>query len=67
MTVFRRVEQALIEQKGLHANAAAVASAALLDFGMTPEGVQAVSNYWVAVAVYAQALFSGEQGVKTAR
>lgn len=56
-------EAAFIEHKGLATTAAAWAAAILLDYGMTPEQVHAVSNYWVSVAVYAQAVFSGEQGL----
>jgi hypothetical protein len=48
-------------QKGLRSTSAAWAAAVLTDLGMSPGAVQAVSNYWVAVCVYAQALFSSER------
>ncbi len=62
-TTLAATEAAFVAQKGLATTAAAWAAAILLDYGMTPEHVQAVSNYWVSVAVYAQAVFSGEQGL----
>jgi hypothetical protein len=63
VSTLRAAEAAFVEHKGLSTTAAAWAAAILLDYGMTPEHVHAVSNYWVAVAVYAQAVFSGERGL----
>lgn len=59
----RAAEAAFVARKGLSTTAAAWAAAILLDYGLTPEQVHAVSNYWVSVAVYAQAAFSVERGV----
>ena len=38
-----------------------MAAAGLTDLGLSPDAVQAVSNYWVAVCIDAQALFSSER------
>lgn len=57
------VEAEFHAQKGLGTTSAAWAAAVLSDLGMTPDAVQAVSNYWVAVCIYAQALFSTERAL----
>jgi hypothetical protein len=59
--LLRELEAELEAQKGLRSTSAAWAAAVLTDLGMSPGAVQAVSNYWVAVCVYAQALFSDER------
>jgi hypothetical protein len=64
VSTLRAAEAAFVAHKGLSTTAAAWAAAILLDYGMTPGHVHAVSNYWVAVAVYAQAVFSGERGLE---
>jgi hypothetical protein len=64
VSTLRAVEEAFVTQKGLATTAAAWAAAALLDFGMTPDGIHAISNHWVTVCVHAQALFSAERGVQ---
>ncbi|HVV88239.1 MAG TPA: citrate/2-methylcitrate synthase [Kofleriaceae bacterium] len=66
VTLLREVEAAFIAQKGLRTSAAAWAAAILLDFGMTPVQVQAVSNFWVTVCVYSHAVYAGERGVNAA-
>jgi citrate synthase len=63
VSLLREVEAAFVAQKGLRTTAAAWAAAILLDCGMTADGVHAVSNYWVTVAVFAQALYSHERGL----
>ncbi|MDX2091975.1 MAG: citrate/2-methylcitrate synthase [Kofleriaceae bacterium] len=63
VTLLREVDQAFCAAKGLRSTSAAWAAAALCDYGMNPEQVLAVSNYWVAVCVYSQALYSGERSV----
>jgi hypothetical protein len=61
VTLLHEVEAAFSSQKGLRTTSAAWAAAALTDLGLTPDAVQALSNYWVAVCIYAQALFSVER------
>lgn len=63
VNLLRRVEAAFMAQKGLGSTAAAWAAAVLGDLGMSPDAVVAVSNYWVSVCVYAQALYSVERGL----
>jgi hypothetical protein len=63
VTLLREAAAAFFAQKGLRTSAAAWAAAILLDFGMTPEQVHAVCNFWVSVCVYAQAVYAGERGV----
>lgn len=63
VTLLREAEAAFLAHKDLRSNAAAWAAAILSDFGMTPEQVHAVCNYWVAVCVYAQAVYAGERGL----
>ena len=58
--VMREVEAAFREGKGLAATSAGWVAAILLDFGMTPHQVEAVSSVWVANNVWAQAAFSAE-------
>lgn len=57
------VEQAFAAQKGLRTTSAAWAAAMLCDFGLSPDCVQAVSNFWVTVCVYSQATYAGERGL----
>lgn len=61
--LLREADLAFFGAKGLRSTSAAWAAAALSDFGMNPEQVLAVSNYWVAVCVYSQALYSAERSV----
>jgi citrate synthase len=61
VTLLHQVEAAFSARKGLRSTSAAWAAAVLTDLGLTPDAVQAVSNYWVAVCIYAQALFSSER------
>ena len=63
MTLLRAADEAFAARKGLRSTAAAWAAAILSDLDMSPDAVHAVSNYWVAANVYAQALFSGERGL----
>ena len=63
VTLLRLADDAFHQHRGLRSTAAAWAAAVLSDFGMTPEQVHAVSNYWVAVCVYAQAVYAGERGL----
>lgn len=49
--------------RGLRSTAAAWAAAILSDFGMSPDAVHAVSNFWVTTCVFAQGLYSGERGL----
>lgn len=58
--VLRVVEDAFRARRGLRSTAAAWAAAILCDLGMTPAQVEAVSNSWVSVCVYAQAAFARE-------
>lgn len=62
VTTLRAAEAAFKARKGLTTTAAAWAAAILLDLGMSPDAVMAVSNHWVAVNVQAQALFATERG-----
>ncbi|MEZ4403634.1 MAG: hypothetical protein R3B06_26660 [Kofleriaceae bacterium] len=62
-TLLRAAEDAFTAQRGLRTTAAAWAAAILSDFGMTPDQVHAVSNFWVAVCVYAQGVFAHERGL----
>ena len=62
--LLREAERAMFAGRGLRTTAAAWAAAILSDYGMTPEQVEAVSNSWVSVCVYAQATFSGERGLR---
>lgn len=62
-TLLRQAEAAFLTHKNLRSNAAAWAAAILSDYGMSPEQVHAVCNFWVAVCVSAQAVFSGERGL----
>lgn len=64
VTLLHQVEAAFTLHKGLRTTSAAWAAAALTDLGLSPEAVQAVANYWVAVCVYAQALFSTERATQ---
>lgn len=61
--LLRAADAAFYQHKGLRPNAAAWAAAILSDYGMTPEQVHAVCNYWVSVCVYAQAVYAGERGL----
>jgi len=61
VTLLHQVEAAFLAHKGLRTTSAAWAAAVLTDLGLSPDAVQAVSNYWVAVCIYAQALFSSER------
>lgn len=61
--LLRALDAAMLAQKGLGSTAAAWSAAILLDLGLSPEGVLAVSNYWVHANVFAQALFSCERGL----
>lgn len=63
VSLLRVVEQAFDAQRGLRTTAAAWAAAILSDYGMDPDQVEAVSNAWVAVNVFAQAAFSQQRGV----
>jgi hypothetical protein len=63
VTLLREVDAAFAAGKGLRSTAAAWAAAILSDFGLSPDAVQAVSNFWVSVCVSAQALYSGERAV----
>lgn len=65
VTLLRAAEAAFAAHKDLRSNAAAWAAAILSDFGMSPEQVHAVCNFWVSVCVYAQAVFAGERGLVT--
>jgi len=62
VALLRVVDEAFHAGQGLRSNAAAWAAAILCDLGMTPMQVEAVSNYWVTVCIYAQAVFSHERG-----
>lgn len=62
VTLLREVAAAFLAQKGLRTSSAAWAAALLLDFGMTPDQVQAVCNFWISVCVYAQATYACERG-----
>jgi hypothetical protein len=61
VTLLRETAAAFFAQKGLRTSSAAWAAALLLDFGMTPDQVQAVCNFWVSVCVYAQAVYACER------
>jgi hypothetical protein len=61
VALLREVDAQFFAQKGLRSTSAAWAAAVLTDLGMSPGAVQAISNYWVTVCVYAQALFSAER------
>lgn len=63
VNVLRAADDAMFAHKRLRSTAAAWAAAILLDLGMTPDHVHAVSNYWVHVNVYAQAIYSVERGL----
>ena len=63
VTLLRTADAAFFAHKGLRSTSAAWAAAILSDFGMTPEQVQAVCNFWVSVCVYAQAVYAGERGL----
>jgi hypothetical protein len=63
--LLEQADGAFFAARGLRSTSAAWAAAVLSDYGMTPEQVHAVSNYWVHVNVYAQAIFSGERGVRS--
>lgn len=64
VNLLRATDDAMFTHKRLRSTAAAWAAAILLDLGMTPDQVHAVSNYWVHVNVYAQAIFSVERGLQ---
>lgn len=66
VTLLRLADDAFYQHRGLRSTSAAWAAAVLSDFGMTPEQVHAVSNFWVSVCVYAQAVYAGERGLRTA-
>lgn len=63
VTILRAADRSLLARKNLGSTAAAWAAAILSDYGMSPDAVLAVSNYWVNVNVYAQALYSSERGL----
>ncbi len=63
VTLLHQVEAAFGTHKGLRSTSAAWAAAVLTDLGLSPEAVQAVSNYWIDVCIYAQALFSSERAL----
>lgn len=65
MTLLRDADEAFWRHKRLRSTSAAWAAAILSDLGLSPDAVQAVSNYWVTVNLAAQALFSHERGVLT--
>lgn len=67
VNLLREADDALFAARGLRSTSAAWAAAILCDYGMTPAQVHAVSNYWVHVCVYAQAVFSGERGLVSPR
>ncbi|MBK9030931.1 MAG: hypothetical protein IPL61_06255 [Myxococcales bacterium] len=66
VTLLRAADEAFFAAKGLRSTSAAWAAAVLSDFGLHPEAVQAVSNFWVSVTVYAQAVYGGERGLTDA-
>ncbi len=63
VNLLRATDDAIFAHKRLRSTAAAWAAAILLDLGLTPDQVHAVSNYWVHVNVYAQAIYSVERGL----
>lgn len=63
VTLLAAADDAFFAAKGLRSTSAAWAAAVLSDFGLQPEAVQAVCNFWVSVTVYAQAVFAGERGL----
>ncbi|MBL8621013.1 MAG: hypothetical protein JNK64_06900 [Myxococcales bacterium] len=65
VTLLRAADEAFWQHKGLRSTSAAWAAAILSDLGLSPDAVQAVSNYWVTVNLAAQALFSHERGLVT--
>lgn len=67
VTLLREADDAFFAAKGLRSTSAAWAAAMLSDYGMTPDQVAAVANYWVAVCVYAQSLYSGERAIAPER
>jgi hypothetical protein len=66
MRLVRALEEQFQRKRGLTTTAAAWAAAVMADLGMTPDGVHAVTNLYVTPAVFAQAVFSAEQGVRAA-
>lgn len=64
VTLLRLADDAFFAARGLRSTSAAWAAAILSDFGMTPEQVHAVSNFWVSVCVYAQSVYAGERGLR---
>lgn len=64
VTLLRAADDAFAAAKGLRSTAAAWAAAILLDFGLTPAQVHAVSNHWVMASVFAQATYADERGVR---
>ena len=66
VALLRVVDEAFHAGRGLRSTAAAWAAAILCDFGMTPMQVEAVSNAWVSVCIYAQAAFSHQRGAGAA-
>jgi hypothetical protein len=64
VTLLRLADDAFFTARGLRSTSAAWAAAILSDFGMTPEQVHAVSNFWVTVCVYAQSVYAGERGLR---
>jgi citrate synthase len=65
VTMLNEADDAFFAGRGLRMTSAALAAAILCDYGMNPDQVHAVANYWVHVNVYAQGLFSGERGVRS--
>lgn len=64
VNLLRAADDAFHAQRGLRSTAAAWAAALLSDFGMTPDHVHAVSNFWVSVCVYAHGVYAGERGLR---
>jgi citrate synthase len=60
--LLRAVEAQLDRRRGLRSTAAAWAAAIMADLGMTPDGAHAVGNFYLTATVFAQAVFSAEQG-----
>lgn len=60
----REIERALVARKGLTSTAAAWVAAIMLDLGFSPVAVQALTSVYLSAALSAQAVYSGEIGVK---
>lgn len=64
VTLVRAAEQSFIARRGLRMTAAGWVAAALSDYGLDPDQVEAVVNAWLSVCVFAQASFSQHQGLR---